>query len=303
MQMRRLDPLANAGPYRRISRTPVKSFALSEAQFDRVRERRPELVLIENDAAVVGRPFRDFLEIHYGFPDVESFRDRFAEMMERVVAASSPDEAPRGLLLSFRDRPNRMVADTVFWPLALDQGEQWVEMNLVAVPEQPEPENGLGDGLTVSEAGKDDNDTIADLDASVLGLPRLTTAGVATVFENAKTVRVLRRGSQPVGYVALAGEPGGWGIIESMTLTPDAEGARESVLRWCIAWLRNNGGRRVRTRAGIDDSKLLKVLRDAGFTPGETGVDYARTVDYKETRAKIDERQAHGTVIKFGDWR
>ena len=93
----------------------------------------------EGEGAVIGLPLRDFLEVHYAFPDIEMFVDRFAELFERVIGASSKQEAPRGLVIAFRDRPNRPAAETVFWSVALDQGEQWVEMNLVAVPEQPVP--------------------------------------------------------------------------------------------------------------------------------------------------------------------
>src|SRR6266700_2675872 len=118
VQMRRLDPLANAGPYQRLLAAPVKSVSLSEAQFERVRAERPELVLFAGESTILGRPYRDSLEIHYGFPDLEVFRASFATGFERVVGASSKEEAPRGLILRFRDRPNRMSAETIFWPLA-----------------------------------------------------------------------------------------------------------------------------------------------------------------------------------------
>ncbi len=295
-----MDPLANAGPYQRIVKTPVKSFTLTEAQFDRVRAERPNLVLIEGENAVVGRPYRDWLEVHYGFPDVEAFRERFEPMFDQVVDASSKEEAPRGILLSFRDRPNRMVADTVFWPLALEQDRQWVEMNLVSVPEQPEPETKVG-GYELREP---DYDAVAEIEAEVAGQPRLTPAGYESMVKDSKLLRVLGGESQTAaGYLSLRTEPGGWGVIEALGLRGDASESRADLVRWCVAWLRNNGGRRVRIRVGIDENLALKTLRELGFTPGETGLDYTRTIDKAEALAKIAERQAHGTVIKFGDWR
>jgi hypothetical protein len=53
----------------------------------------------------------------------------------------------------------------------------------------------------------------------------------------------------------------------------------------------------------LDQAADLASLRALGFTPGETGIDYTRAVDPAEVRAKIDERQAHGTLIRYGDWR
>ena len=54
VQFRRLDPLANAGPYQRLLKYPVKSVTLTEAQFNRVQERRPNLVVNATEAMIVG---------------------------------------------------------------------------------------------------------------------------------------------------------------------------------------------------------------------------------------------------------
>jgi hypothetical protein len=108
---------------------------------------------------------------------------------------------------------------------------------------------------------------------------------------------------QAAGYLALRGEPGGWGIIDTIALQKDAEALRGPLIQWSIAWLRNNGGRRVRHRVLIDDIASIALLKLAGFSPGETGLDYTRTVDLAEATRKIEERSDHGTLIKFGDWR
>lgn len=314
MQLRRLDPLANAGPYQRLSKSPVKSFSLTEAQYERVKAQRPDLLVTEGDGAVIGHPFRDLLEVHYAFPDVEAFRDRFEAMFNRVVGASSKTEAPRGLVIAFRDRPNRPVAETLFWGLALDEGQQWVEMNLVAVPEQPQPAEPVGDGHTLRDVTAADFEALAAIDAEVTGLPPLTAAGVGSILTDARLVRLVLSPSKGLvrrtgeaaaaAYVSLRTDPGGWGVIEALAIRPAVQqDLRRPLIDWCIAWLRNNGGRRVRMRVAIDDSAAIAALREAGFTPGETGLDYTRSVDPAEVTAKVDERKAHGTVIKFGDWR
>jgi len=304
VQLRRLDPLANAGPYQRLVKMPVKSFAITEAQYDRVKTRRPELIAAVGDAAVVGRPYRDYLEVHYGFPEVEVFRDRFYDLFNKVLAASSKAEAPRGLVVAFRDRPNRQAAEQIFWSLALDQGRQWLEMNLFAAPEQPEPGQEAGDGFRLRDATPSDNAAITALEAESSNAAPLTEAGLASLVENAKLLRLVVDGSKPVGFVVLCTEPGGWGVIEQIGIAPAQEQAlRRPLIEWSIAWLRNNGGRRIRCTAGIDAAAWIAVLRELGFTPGETGVDFTRPVDPSEVKQKMDERQSHGTLIKFGDWR
>ena len=85
---------------------------------------------------------------------------------------------------------------------------------------------------------------------------------------------------------------------------PDvADALRKPLIEWAIAFLRNNGGRRVRRRAGIDEGAELALLREKGFNPGDTGLDYYRPVDAAEIKSMNDERKAHGSLISFGDWR
>jgi N-acetylglutamate synthase-like GNAT family acetyltransferase len=305
MQWKRLDPLANAGPYQRVAKMPVKSFSMTERQFERVQERRPELIVFEGDATVIGFPNRDRLEVHYGFPEVILFRDHFREPFTQCVAASSREEAPRGVLISFRDRPNHLRAQPVFWPLALEEGREWVEMSWVAVPEQPEPEEAIEGGFTVREATTTDRDAIAALEAEASGEAPLSPAGLDSLVEDATTVRVVADAAgKTVAFLALRSDPGGWGVIQDIDIASDLrDQLREPLLRWAVAWLRNNGGRRIRRQVYLGASPELTLLRQLGFTPGETGIDFTRPVEDSEVKARIDERQAHGTVIKFGWWR
>ena len=305
MQLRRLDPMANAGPHQRLLRNPVKSVSLSEAQYDRVKANRPQLTVTEGEAAVIGFPSLDFLEVNYAYPDIEMFVDRFPAMFEKVVGASSKAEAPRGLVIAFRDRPNRMTADTVFWSMALDQGEQWVEMNLVAVPDQPEPGRDLGDGYELVPAGAGDDDALREVECAVTGRPALTAQGLQSLRDNSKLLGLVRskQGGEAVGLVSLRTEPGGWGVIELALLMEAAASQRKALFQWSVAWLRNNGGRRVRKRCGVDDTAELSALKGLAFTPGEAGLYLTRSVDKAEVEAKLAERKSHGTIIKFGDWR
>ena len=305
VQFRRLDPLANASPYQRLQKMPVKSFALTEGQYNRVKERRPELIVTEEDWAVIGVPTMDTLEIHYAFPDREKFHDRFGEMFDRLVLASSVEEAPRGVVLPFRDRPNRSMANTVFWGILMAEGREWVEMSRVAVPEMDEPGDSAGEGYRMREATEADRSVIAEIEAEATGKARLTDAAIALLFEDNRWLRIVEDGGgAPVAVVALRSEPGGWGVIQLNAVGPAHQDAlRQRLLDWTTAFLRNNGGRRIRQIVHLDDSARLSLLREAGFTPGETGIDYTRTIDQAEIESMLDERKAHGTVVKFGWWR
>jgi hypothetical protein len=218
VQLRRLDPLANSGPYQRLLKSPVKSLTLTEAQYERVKAQRPDFIVTEGEAAVIGLPYRDRIEIHYGFPEVEAFRDRFTDLFNQLMAVVTKDDAPRGVILAFRDRPNRSTADTIFWPLTLEEGEQWVEMNYFAVPEQPEPADA-GEGFSLRDVIPSDHDAIAKIEAGVSGKAPLRQSAITGMIENAKLFRiVLDASGEAIGYVSLRTDPGGWGVIEEIAL-------------------------------------------------------------------------------------
>jgi hypothetical protein len=305
VQFRRLDPLANAGPWQRAAKRPVKSFTLTEEQFKRIEEQRPGLIVVDGEATVVGRPYRDFLEVHYAFPDVQDFSNRFNDVFDRCTRASSKQEAPRGVIIRFRDRPNRALAVTVFWESALVEGGHWVEMDYLTVPEQDDPGDKIEGGFLVRDATEADRDTVSRLEAEVAGQAPLTPGGVDSLYSESRWLKLVTTSSGvPVGCVALRTESPGWGIIEDIFLLQAVrDQLREPLLRWVMAFLRNNGGRRQRRRAYLDNTEEVALLREIGFTPGETGVDYTRPVDPADVQRKVEERQSHGTMIKFGDWR
>jgi hypothetical protein len=305
VQFRRLDPLANASPWQRHMKRAVKTFTLTEEQYQRVAERRPQLIVSEGDAVVLGRPYRDFLEIHYAFPEVLDFRTQFKDMFRRCTEASSRDEAPRGALIAFRDRPNRPLAEQLFWESALEEGRHWVETDYTAVPEQEEPSNELEGGYKLREATADDRNAIADIEAEATGLPRLRDSAIDGIYENQRWLYMVDGASgKPAGWVGMRREPGGWGIIDEVFFLPvERDKLLPPLMRWCLAFLRNNCGRRQRRRVYLDDKEDLALMRSLGYMPAESGVDYTRPVEAADIKQKVDERQSHGTIIKFGDWR
>lgn len=305
VQFRRLDPLANAGPWQRAMKRGIKTFTLSQEQYDRVAERRPELIVSDEDGVVLGRPYRDFLEIHYAYTEVPGFRDHFKPMLRQVLSASSRDEAPRGVLLAFRDRPNRPLANQLFWETALEESKHWVEVEYTSIPEMEAPGDQLENGFTVREATEADRDAVASVEAEATGLPRLTEAGLDSLYESARWLYLVHdASSRPVGVIAMRRGDAGWGLIDELFIVPEArEALREPLSRWALAFLRSNGARRQRRRVNLEDDDDLQMMRRIGYSPAESGVDYVRPVQEEDIQEKVEERKAHGTLIKFGNWR
>jgi hypothetical protein len=283
----------------------IKTFTLSEEQYDRVAQRRPQLIVTEEDGLVLGRPYRDFLVIQYAYSEVPGFRDRFKPMLKAVLAASSREEAPRGVLLAFRDRPNRPIANQLFWEAALEESKHWVEVEYTSIPEMEAPGSDIEGGFSIVEASRGDGDAVATVEAEASGLPRLTDAGLDNLFESARWVHLVRDGAgKPVAVIASRREDAGWAVIDELFIVPEARPALlQPLSRWALAFLRSNGGRRQRRRVNLEDDDDLQMMRGLGYTPAESGVDYVRPVQDEDIREKVEERKAHGTLIKFGNWR
>ena len=304
VQFRRLDPLANAGPWQRATKRGVKTFTLSQEQYDRVAERRPGLIVTEEDSVVLCRPYRDFLQVHYAYTEVPAFRDTFKPMLKASLSASSRDVAPRGVILAFRDRPNRPLAAQLFWETGLEESKHWIEVEYTSVPEMDAPSGQIEGGFDVREATDADRDAVAAVEAEATGLPRLTGAGLDSLYESARWLyRVHDSAGKPVAVLAMRRD-GSWGIVDETFILPEVRSAlNEALSRWALAFLRNNGGRRQRRRVNLEDDDELQMMRRLGFTPAESGVDYVRPVEDSDIQEKAEERKSHGTIIKFGNWR
>ena len=304
VQFRRLDPLANAGPWQRATKRGVKTFTLTQEQYDRVAERRPQLIVTDEDAVVLCRPYRDFLEVHYAYAEVPAFRDTFKPMLKAALSASSREEAPRGVILAFRDRPNRPIANQLFWEAALEESKHWIEVEYTSVPEMDPPSDQLEGGFRVREATDADREAVGDVEAEATGLPRLSAAGIDSLYESARWLYIVEDASnRAVGVVAMRRD-GSWGVVDDAFLLAEARSAlAEPLARWALAFLRNNGGRRQRRRVNLEDDAELQMLRRLGYTPAESGVDYVRPVEDSDIQEKVEERKSHGTIIKFGNWR
>jgi hypothetical protein len=242
--------------------------------------------------------------VHYAYAEVPAFRDTFTPMLKSALAASSAEEAPRGVLLAFRDRPNRPLAAQLFWETGLEEAAHWIEVEYTSVPEMDAPSDQLEGGFSVREATQADREAIAGVEAEATGFDRLTDAGLDSLYESARWLYVVQDASgRAVGVVAMRRD-GSWGLIDEHFVLPDVrESLHEPLARWTLAFLRNNGGRRQRRRINLDDDAELQMMRRLGYDAAESGVDYVRPVEETDIQEKADERKAKGTIIKFGNWR
>ena len=303
VQFRRLDPLANAGPWQRATKRGIKSFTLSQEQYDRVSERRPQLIISEEDGVVLCRPYRDFLEVHYAYAEVPAFRDNFKPMLKSALSASSRDEAPRGVVLAFRDRPNRPIAAQLFWEATLEESKHWMEARVHLRP---------GDGPAVRPArarlhgargdrrrprsrrhGRGRSHRLPAPHRSRPGRP-LRERPLALRGQRRLRPRCRRRRHAPrrlLGHHRWHLHPPGAG-------TPCESPSPQWTLRSCATTV-------AAASAVASTSKTTSSCRCCGASVTRPARAASTTCAPCRThiQEKVEERKSHGTIIKFGNWR
>src|SRR3972149_296955 len=136
---RRLDLSAGGSLYDRASRCLLRSFTRAREELDRVRAEFPGLVVEEGGGLLVLRPFAAEHHIHYAFPDHDSFRRLFAPLLERALQSADRQSYPGGILLYYRDHPNRPFVEPVLFSCAFQPIEEWMEMTLAEAPAAEPP--------------------------------------------------------------------------------------------------------------------------------------------------------------------
>ena len=302
-QLRRLDVPKPQGPYRKAQLGLLRHVDLSEVNFQALEQERPDLIIEEGDAVLIGQPFRRAVSLHYAFPDRDAFARQFPDMFERLLAVPlDQDETPLGFRLTLTDRPSRPYLEPVLFAHAFELSREWMEMTLVELPEGGALSDDIAPGFRLRPARPDDADALVQLEEQAFPTLLLPADHVLAVLGTATAVyRILEESAsaRPVGFLRLrAGAPGA-GHISDFAVHPDSQrrGLGEAMLRWALAWFRSEGLRRAILTVSVDNAPAIALYRKLGFTSGEVGVDYRRPIDEEEARHVLEKhRAAHSRV-------
>ncbi len=297
-QLRRLDVATPSDPYRRAQRCPLRSIFLSEADFHRLERERPECIIVDDQAVLIGQPFRQTIDLQYAFPDRDAFARQFPAMLERFLAAVSQAEAPLGLRLRLTDRTSRPYLEPVLFAQAFELNREWMEMALFELPAEHAPADDIAHGFVLRPARPDDAETIAELDAAVFPTPAFTPDVVRDLVAQAPVLRVLEEPSsgRAVGFLRLRLHAPGVGYISDIAVHPDYQrrGLGEAMMRWALAWFRQEGLRRAALMVNVENAPAIALYRKLGFVFGKMGFDYRRPIDEEEVRQVLEKhRVAH----------
>jgi len=306
-QFRRLEVPEKGGLYERAQRSLLRSFWLTRDACERLEQERPQLVVAEERGMVIGEPSGRQLALHYAFPDADAMRQRFPEMLERLLQGADKAAFSEGVVVRFADHPNRPYVEPVLLGCVFELLREWLEMLLAELPEGDLPPDELLEGIVLRPIAVDDYEGVAALDNAAFGERDHIVAhgGVAAMVTDATEFRVAerRQDGRLLGYLHLLVQPERTGEVAHVAVHPDFQrgGLGEAMMRWALAWFRGRDLRRATLEVEVDNGPAIALYRKLGFVPGTTGLTYCRPIDEAEVR-KIMESQ-RGTYIKFGKWR
>jgi ribosomal-protein-alanine N-acetyltransferase len=314
--MRRLEAPAAASLFQRIQRSPLRNLDARftpETDVARLEREHPELVAAEEKGIILLKPWGDWLWLVYGFADRDALRQRFQPLLERLLkgldAACLPRRQarwPEGIRLRFTDHPSRPFVEPVLAGCAFELIDEWMEMNLFELPEAGPPSPQVAPGYFLRPATEDDLPEYIELDRQAFGAPRpmsLEAAREKLASVSLFQVLVSEADGRLAGFLSLLRWPQATGAVDDIAVRPELQGRGlgEAMMRWALAWFRQEGMRRAWLDVLLDNAPALSLYKKLGFTPGAAGLTYRRPLDEKEVR-RIMERQ-RGTYIKFGGWR
>jgi ribosomal-protein-alanine N-acetyltransferase len=307
--MRRLEAPAAASLFQRIQRSPLRNLDprfTSEADVGRLQKEHPGLVAVEEKGVILLKPWGDWLWLTYGFADQDALRQRFQPLFEQIVKRRDSARWPGAIRLRFTDHPNRPFIEPVLMGCAFELIEEWMEMNLFELPESDPPSPRIAAGYLLRPTAEDDLPEYIELDRQAFRAPRpMSLAAAREKLATASLFQVLvsEADGRLAGFLSLLRWPQATGAIDDLAVRPDLQGRGlgEAMLRWALAWFRQEGMRRAWLDVLLDNAPAIYLYGKLGFTPGATGLTYRRPLDEREVRRIVDSQR--GTYIKFGDWR
>ena len=308
-ETRRLEGPAPAGLFQRIQRSPLRNLDprfTPEVEVARLEKEHTELVAAEEKGAVFLKPWGDWLWLVYGFADRDALRQRFPPLLERLAKGLDASRWPDGLRVRFTDHPNRPFVEPVLVGCAFGVHDEWMEMDLFELPEAGPPSPQVAPRYLLRPATEADLPEYVELDRQAWRARRamsLEAARHKLASVGLFQVLVSEADGRLAGFLSLLRWPQATGAIDDIAVRPDLQrrGLGEAMMRWALAWFRQEGMRRAWLDVLLDNAPALALYKKLGFTPGVTGLTYRRPLDKKEVR-RIKQGQ-RGTYIKFGGWR
>lgn len=291
-QIKRLTVDAPKDAYGRAQRGLLRSVELSEAEFRALERAHGDHIAVDGEAVLIAQPHGYQIDLHYAFPDRDSFSRQFPPLFARIASAARTDEGALGYRLKLRDAPSRPYVEPVLLAQAFEATRYWWRMTLDELP-QAKASDAIAAGFVLRPAGPNDAEAIAQIDEAAFSTPWLTPQEARGMVRE-ETLRVLEEigTKRAVAYLRLRADFTGAGYISDVAVHPEYQrrGLGEAMLRWSLAWFRAQGYRNAALTVSTDNGPAIALYRKLGLAPAESGIDYRRPVDEEEVRQVFEKR-------------
>jgi [ribosomal protein S18]-alanine N-acetyltransferase len=302
--IRRLEATRKDDPFERGRASPVRCFDVERKEVHSLLRERRELVVASETGLMLLSPKGSRAWLCYGFDSIDALRREFRSMLDSLAGSLKADEAKTGIFLWYTDQPNRPYIEPVLSECFFALQYEWMEMDLAVMPEEPAPSDEVEPGFILRPVAASEYESIAIIDVAAFADDTWQAADFVEAAKRASEMRMLeeRNSGRIAGYVGLVAE-GGTGKVAFLAVHPDFQrrGLGEAMLRWSLAWLRQQSMRRAKLIVRADNASAIALYRKLGFVPGRRGLVYRRPTSKQELDAIAAKRK--GTYIKFGGWR
>jgi ribosomal-protein-alanine N-acetyltransferase len=303
--MRRLDAMKKGDLYERGRAGLVRAFDISRDEFDQLQNDHPGLIASTDTGLMLLQPSGSRARLSYAFDSIDSLRQTFRPMLDRLLASLDVEEAKSGIRLRFTDLPNRPYVEPVLADCLFELDYEWMQMDLAALPDGPAPSDEIAPGFVLRPAAAADYEAFAAIDAAAFGRDNWLPADFADAAAHASQMRMLEDAGtgRAAAYLILQVDDGRVGKVRVLAVHPDFQhrGLGEAMMRWSLASFRQQGMRRAMLNVKVDNPVAIALYRKLGFAPGRRGLVYRRPTGKEEIDKLASKRK--GTYIKFGGWR
>lgn len=301
-RLRRLDDAATRDPFTRAQHGALRHVAMSEADFRRLERERPELVVQDGEAVLIGQPFRRMVRLHYAFPGRDAFSRHFPTMLERLLPAVDQDEAPYGFRLRLTDRSSRPYVEPVLTTQAFELAREWMLMTLVEVSGDDSADDDIAPGFVLRPVRPEDLEAIVGLEDLAFPTSVLTVEAAREALRTALVYRVLEEtdSGRVVGSLLAERREPATGHIATIAVHPDYQrrGLGQATMRWVLALFRAEELRRASLTVNVDNGPAIALYRKLGFVPDVFGLDYRRPIDEEEVRQVLEKHRGHHIKVR-----
>lgn len=264
---------------------------------------RPGVTSIGGDAGDLALvPQQGELALYWQFTNLDAMRQHFQPMFDELreeIAAADVDFITMDLVqVRERDWLKPLLDDASF-----DFFAEWLDMAHPGLDPEAIPE--IPDHLTMRRATDDDVERMFEIWQQSYG-DLAHAAGTFDYFlDQHSWTGALEEDGQVVGFAINGQVHAAEGPILDMAVAPESwgKGYGKLLIEAAAYQLTTQDARRATLRVRPDIKPALRVCSEAGFRPGQGGLEYRRTTDEEAIAARFAAKKKAGVKARFGDWR